>query len=204
MTPRGRRPGGEDTRAHIVEVARTEFAAHGYDRTSLRGVARAAGVDPALVHHYFDGKTDLFTAAMTLPIRPAEIVARVTAAEPGQVGASVVRTFLTMWDEPSRHERMLAVVRSAMSDEPAARMLREFLDQAVAGPIAEFYAPEGERNAVGASLTAATLTGIAIGRYLVRFEGLPDASVEELIERVGPAIQGYLGPRRPHAEADQG
>ncbi|XVX20992.1 TetR family transcriptional regulator [Actinomycetota bacterium] len=200
MTPRGRRPGGEDTRAHIVEVARSEFAANGYDRTSLRGVARAAGVDPALMHHYFDGKSELFTEAMTLPIRSGEIVARVTAAGRDQAGASVVRTFLAMWEESARHERMLAVVRSAMSDEAAARMLREFLDQAVAGPIAEFYAPEGERNELGASLTSATLTGMAIGRYLVRFEGLPDATPDELVERVGPAIQCYLLP--PTREAD--
>ncbi len=69
----GRRPGNADTRGEIIEAAKRVFAAKGYDGASLRAVAREAEVDPALVHHYFDGKASLFVAAMALPFDPRTV-----------------------------------------------------------------------------------------------------------------------------------
>src|SRR5580700_9284418 len=92
----GRRPGNADTRGEIVEAATRVFAAKGYDGTSLRAVAREAGVDPALVHHYFDGKASLFVAAMALPFDPRTV--KEHAGSPEYSGARTIEAFLSMWD----------------------------------------------------------------------------------------------------------
>jgi AcrR family transcriptional regulator len=86
MTPVGRRPGRRDTRAEIVDAARAAFAERGYDGASLRGIARDAGVDPSLVHHYFDGKAALFVAALDLPADPRAIKEQVEAATSARAG----------------------------------------------------------------------------------------------------------------------
>src|SRR6478752_1083882 len=92
---RGRRPGGPDTRTVIVDAARSSFAANGYDKSSLRGIARDAGVDPALVHHYFDGKAALFAETLSMPVDPARLVERIVAGGPEGVGRRLIETFLS-------------------------------------------------------------------------------------------------------------
>ena len=100
MSPGGRRPGKGNTREDIVRAAKDTFATQGYEGASLRAVARAAGVDAALVHHYFDGKADLFIAAMALPFDPREVhlAAESDTDSSGFSGAATVEGFLTMWD----------------------------------------------------------------------------------------------------------
>ena len=124
---RGRRPGGPDTRAAIVDAARSSFAANGYDKASLRGIARDAGVDPALVHHYFDGKAALFAETMAVPVNPSELIERVLDGDRERLGWRLVDTFLTVWEPPERRDGLVALVRSSLTSEEAARMLREFL-----------------------------------------------------------------------------
>jgi AcrR family transcriptional regulator len=192
---RGRRPAGSNTRGAIVGAARSEFAERGYDGTSLREVARRAGVDPALVHHYFGGKNALFTAAMDLPMDPREGVAAVVAAGVDGVGERMVRLFLTVWDPPTNREPMLGLLRSAVSHEDAARLLREFLLGALARPLA---AATGDDDVeLRASLVVSQLIGLAMGRYVVRIEPLVSASVDQLVARAGPVLQGYLVPKDP-------
>src|SRR4029450_7511186 len=93
----GRRPGESGPRDAILEAARREFAQHGYDRTTIRNVARGAGVDPALVHYFFGTKTELFAAAMQLPVNPAELVQTLLAGEPEGIGERLIGTFLAIW-----------------------------------------------------------------------------------------------------------
>src|SRR3954471_2726287 len=104
MTPkgRGRRPGGVDTRAAIVEAARKSFAAKGYDKASMRGIAREAGGEPALVHHYFEGQAALFGEALGGPGNPAALIERVTSGSVDRLGWRIVETFLTVWEPPER------------------------------------------------------------------------------------------------------
>src|SRR4051812_50222767 len=97
---RGRRPGGVDTRAAIVEAARKSFAAKGYDKSSMRGIAREAGVDPALVHHYFEGKAGLFAATLDVPVDPAELIARITSGDVERPGRGGRQTLPTGWGPP--------------------------------------------------------------------------------------------------------
>ncbi|TQM64414.1 TetR/AcrR family transcriptional regulator [Humibacillus xanthopallidus] len=193
---RGRRPGGPDTRAAIVDAARSSFATKGYDKSSLRGIARDAGVDPALVHHYFEGKAALFAETMAVPVNPAEVIAHVIAGDRDRLGWRLVETFLAVWEPPERREAIVALARSSMSSEEAARMLREFLGREVFGRIAASTgAPDPQLRG---ALAASQMIGLVMARYVVRVPGLAEASPADLVEHLGPVLQGYLvdGPRR--------
>ncbi len=191
--PRGRRPAGEDARGAIVSAARAEFAARGYDGTTLRGIARAAGVDARLVHHYFDGKEDVFVAALELPLSPADLVARVMDGPPDRLGERLVGVFLSTWDPLSGREVLVGLLRAAVSSPEAAKMLREFVAQNVFSRIASaVQLPDPQLRA---DLVAAQLIGVAVLRYVVQVEPLASASVESLAALLGPTVQRYLaGP----------
>jgi AcrR family transcriptional regulator len=126
----GRRPGNADTRGEIVEAAKRVFASKGYDGTSLRGVAREAGVDPALVHHYFDGKASLFVAAMALPFDPRQVKEHAAGTE--HSGARTIEGFLTMWDRAEGTGSSFASCLSAMAaSSNVADAMREFINDRV-------------------------------------------------------------------------
>lgn len=197
MSPRGRRPGGADTKAGIVTAARVEFAESGYDATSLRAIARRAGVDPALVHHYFDGKPELFAAVMDVPVDPVVLVDRVLAGPREQVGEALVRTFLDVWDSPEGRPRFQALIRSAVSHEQATRMLREFLTREIFGRVTSSLAGDGaatEALELRAGLAASQMIGVAMMRYVVEFPAVVAASHDELVAWLGPTLQRYLLP----------
>ncbi|WP_029212740.1 TetR family transcriptional regulator [Arsenicicoccus bolidensis] len=190
MSPRGRRPAGEDARAQIVEAARAELAAKGYDGTSLRGVARAAGVDPALVHHYFDGKAAVFAAAMEVPVDPRVVVDGILEAPDDRLGESLVRGFLHVWDTPAGRERIAALLRSAATHDDPMTLLRQFLLHEVFGRVAGRVGPQDlERRA---ALVATQMIGLAFARYVAGLPGVADAEPDELVAAVGPVIQRYL------------
>jgi AcrR family transcriptional regulator len=194
MSPRGRRPGGEDTRTTILDAARAEFAEQGYDATSLRGIARRACVDPALVHHYFEGKAALFAEVMDLPVDPAVLIERVLAGPRERVGAALVETFLDVWDSPGGRQRFQAVVRSASSHDEAARMLREFLTREIFGRIAHALLDDGSDADLRAGLAAGQMLGVAMMRYVIDFPAVAKAERQDLVALLGPAIQRYLAP----------
>ena len=186
----GRRPGESDTREAILTAARNGFAELGYDRATIRGVAATAGVDPALVIHYFGSKEALFGAALELPVRPAEIFARGAAAGPDQLGATIVRTFLEAWEPPETRVRLMAMLRSAMTNDAAMAMIRDLLVREVFGPITQALGvPDAQLRA---TLVGSQFVGLAIMRYIARLEPLASASVDELVAAVGPTVQRYL------------
>jgi AcrR family transcriptional regulator len=188
---RGRRPAGEDTRGAILAAARNEFAENGYDGTTIRGIARAAGVDPRLVHHYFpDGKEDVFITALQFPVRPQVIVDAVIGPGPEGVGERLVRTFLGIWDTPEGRPRILAVLSAALVTDAGARMLRQFVARELLGRIAEGL--EVDRPELRATLAASHLVGLAVLRVAIQVEPLASADVDELVEFVAPTIQRYL------------
>ena len=137
----GRRGGDSGTREAILAAARTRFGDYGYDGATIRGIAADAGVDAALVHHFFGTKERLFAAAMRLPVLPSELVAAALAAgaeEPGQsLGEHMLRTVLGAWDVAEMRATFLGLLRSAMTSDQAAGMLREFATETILGRIAE-------------------------------------------------------------------
>ncbi len=186
----GRRPGGPDTRGEIVEAARVTFAEKGFDGTSLRGVARAAGVDAALVHHYFDSKETLFVAAMQLPVDPRMIAAQLWEGPIDEVGERLVRMFLTVWDAPQSTGSLQALLRSAVGSENIARLIRGAFGRLIFGPVAQLLDTDDAELRV--SLVASQLVGLAMARYVLEIEPLNTASIDEVVERIAPTIQRYL------------
>lgn len=190
MARTGRRPGASGTREAILDAARASFADRGYAATSVRSVAAVAGVDGALVHHYFGTKHGLFAAAMALPLDPAAAVPALL--EPGieGLGERIVRFFLDVWDQPAPRARIQAVLRSALTEEAAADLLREFVTTQVLGPVAAGLGkPDAELRA---SLVGTQLVGLGLLRYLVRVEPLASADTETVVAAVAPTIQRYL------------
>jgi AcrR family transcriptional regulator len=186
----GRRPGGADTRQDILDAARTEFAAHGYESTSMRAVARAAEVNSALVHHYFGTKDQLFLAALDFPFQPRELAAQVLAWDRDRVGERLIRFALGMLEDPAGRERVLAVLRAAATNEQMARLLRGFIEREVVAPIAAALdVPQPELRA---ELTMTQVVGLIMGRYVIGVEPLASVPAEELVPLLAPTLQRYL------------
>jgi AcrR family transcriptional regulator len=190
MARTGRRPGASGTKEAILDAARRAFAEHGYQRATVRGVAELAGVDPALVHHYFGTKQALFVAAVRLPVNPVEQLSAVLADDPERVGERMIGVFLSVWDHSANNSPMLALVRSAMGDEQAAAMLREFITEEVLGRIAEELGSPDAR--LRATLAGSQLIGLMMARYIIRVEPLASAPAAQLAAAVGPTLQRYL------------
>lgn len=186
----GRRPGESSARADILEAARAAFAEHGYDRATIRDIAARASVDPALVMHYFGSKEALFTEALELPIRPSEVLARGMAAGRDQLGSTIVRTFLESWDAPETRVRLMAMLRSALTNEAAMGMIRDFLVREVFSPVTEALGVSDAQ--FRATLVGSQLVGLSVLRYIGRIEPLASASVDDLVAAVGPTVQRYL------------
>jgi AcrR family transcriptional regulator len=193
LVRRGRRKSSDavgGARAEIVSAASAEFADKGYDATSLRAVARRAGVDAALVHHYFADKADLFAATVNVPIRPDLLVAEILRGPRDAIGVTIVRTIVTQLDNRPARDAALGLVRTALGHEFAARMLRQFMMREVLGRIAaELDAPDAELRA---SLAASQIVGLIIARYGIRLGALADATPDEVVARVGPIVQWHL------------
>ena len=197
-TRRGRRPGGEDTRARIVDAARSAFGERGYEGASIRDVATRAGVDPALVHHYFGTKQRLFVAAMEFPVDVATVVPRLLAEGEDGVGERFVRFVVEQWDRPDVHPTLLGVVRSAATDPVAAGMLRSLLTD---GPLRALAGAIHQADAdARVALAGSQLVGLAMARYIVRLEPLASMTSAEGAADVGPVGERYLYGRREVAE----
>jgi AcrR family transcriptional regulator len=185
----GRRPGAGGTREKILAAARTHFGKAGYDGGTVRGIAAAAGVDPALVLHYFGSKEGVFRAAMDFPIDPAEFIPRLLAPGLDGLGERLARFFLDTWDSPAG-QPLLGLIRSVVGSEDAAALLREFVSREVLGRLAK--ALEVDQPQLRASLAGSSLIGLAMLRYVVKIEPLASAPSEQVAAWVGPAIQRYL------------
>lgn len=185
----GRRAGSTDTREAILQAAVRVFHELGYSGATMRAIGAAAGVDPALIHHYFDNKRRLFVAAMQLPADPQQIVGILNAGDRSTLGVTLVRLFFRIW-ESSDASPFIALVRSAMTHDDAARMLRDLVTEEIIGPVAG--ALDLDNSRLRANLVGAHMVGLVIMRYIIRLEPLASADSEELVEAVGPTVQRYF------------
>lgn len=192
MSPVGRRPGNPDTRSQILDAAREVFGEAGYDRATMREIAGRAGVDPALIHHYFDNKDTLYAASISLPYSPAAAVSEVFAGvDETAVGKALARRFFELWEEPTTRTALTGILRSALSgEEQAVVAFREYIARAVKTTIAG-YIPHDDAELRALSI-AGQLVGLAIIRFVVKVEPVASTPTEELVELVGPHIQSYL------------
>jgi AcrR family transcriptional regulator len=190
----GRRPGTPTTREAVLTSARATFASAGFAGTTIRAIAADAGVDPALVHHYFGSKRGLFLAAVNVSIDLGAVVESVLAGPRGSVGSRIARTVLGLWDSESG-AALVAALRSAIGDPGTARPFREFVVSEVIGRVlSAIECPPAEADLRG-SLMASQILGVITGRHVLALEPLASQSVEELVPPLGATLQHYLtGP----------
>jgi AcrR family transcriptional regulator len=193
-TPRGRRPGSPDTRAAILDAARARFAQRGFRATTIRAVAGDAGVDAALVHHYFGTKDDLFLAAMQLPVDPRQLLAPVLGGGVEGAAERFLGVFLSVWDDPELQPALLAVARGVM--EPGGgRLLSEGFLPVVVRPIAEALGVDRPEDRM--PLVASQMMGLILVRYVLRIEPLASMPAERVVATYAPTIQRYLADPLP-------
>jgi AcrR family transcriptional regulator len=186
---RGRRPGAPDTRAAVLAAARAAFAAKGFGGTTIRAVASDAGVDPALVHHYFGTKDDLFLAAMELPVDPREVIGEVIAGPVEEAAERFLRAFLSVWDDPDVQPALLAVARGVM-DPSAHRLLSEGFLPVVIQPVGVALGIDRPEHRM--ALVASQVMGLILVRYVMRVEPVASLTSEQVVATYAPTIQRYL------------
>ncbi|WP_229072889.1 TetR family transcriptional regulator [Actinoplanes sp. DH11] len=191
MRRTGRRPGNPDTREAILGAARAAFAEKGFDGASIRGIAAGAGVDPALVHHYFGTKDKLFLASMNAPMNPLELIAEAAAGERTEIGERFVRLFLEIWDGPAGAAGV-ALLRSVAGNEWTTRLFREFILTQILRRAVPRLGLDPAEGALRVTFAASQMVGMAMARYVVKVEPLASAPPEVVVAAIGPAVQRYL------------
>jgi AcrR family transcriptional regulator len=177
------------TRAAILTAARERFAADGYEKATIRAIARDAKIDPSMVMRYYGSKADLFAAAVSidpglpgLPLEPRE-----------EIGRTLVRHFLTLWED---NGELTALMRVGATDPAAAERMQTVLrDQLI--PLAGRVGPGPDQAATRAALVASTVLGLALTRYVLRFPASVALSLDEIVDWLGPTVQRYLTAATP-------
>lgn len=185
--PGGRRAGDSGTRDAILDAATTLFSQRGYDGASLRAIAAAAGVDPALIRHFFGDKETLFAAVVADRTTIMQRLAGSLAGDQRDIGLRVTGIYLRLWEEPQTRRVLLAITRSATTSERAARMLTE----ALGGKIRATAGEEAERIR-RITFAGSHLFGLAVARHIIKQPSVAEMDLDQLIAQIAPTIQRYL------------
>ncbi|MEV6390907.1 TetR family transcriptional regulator [Nocardia xishanensis] len=186
----GRRPGRSGAREAILAAARARFAEAGFDKTSIRAVAADAGVDPALVHHYFGNKQQLFAAVVEFPVDPEATIRILERAPLEDLGSTMLATVVGVWDSPAG-PGIVAVVRSVLTGgEPA--LARTFLLEVVLERVRQRIATPEDDGRARIALTASQMIGVLVARKIVGVEPMASMPIQDLVAAVGPTLQRYL------------
>ena len=189
----GRRPGTTRTRAAILDAARRQFGAAGYDRTSLRTVAALAGVDQALIVHFFGSKMGLFLEVVDLPMDPEAVIPALLNGPRAEIGDRVAIFLVSVLENEQGRATITSLVRAATSEPEAARLVRDRLTHELWGPLARRLDVEDAELRV--SLVGSQMIGLVLARYVVGVEPLASLTAEQVIALIAPTLQRYLvGP----------
>ena len=186
--PGGRRAGDSGTRDAILDAATKLFSQRGYQGSSLRAIAAAAGVDPALIRHFFGGKDTLFATVVADRTTIMERLAGSLAGDQRTAGLRVTRTYLRLWEEPQTRPVLLAIARSATTSERAAQMLTE----ALGGKIRATAGQQDTERIQRIALAGSHLFGLAVARHIIKQPSVAEMDLDQLIAQVAPTIQRYL------------
>jgi AcrR family transcriptional regulator len=178
-------PRSARTRRAILGAARATFAARGYERTTIRAVAAQAGVDASMVMRYFGSKAGLFAAAVTMDLQAPDL----RSVPVGRQGELLVRHFISRWEDPVRDDELIVLLRTAVTSETVAEQLQTVLSELITDPIA---ALGDDQAAERGTLIAAQLLGLALCRYILRFEPLASLPTDDVVSAVAPSVQRYL------------
>ena len=183
----GRRPGKPETRAHILEVARDAFIADGYPKTSVRSIARRAGVDQALIHRYFGSKKGLLLAVASIAFDPTEVIAKVAQGGPDGIGMRLAATAMTVWESPAGR-RLAETLRS----NPGLILpLAAYIGGSLEATRTHLSFAPGDSD-LRISIVQAQMAGMLLGRYVARIEPLASTPGDVLARAMAPMLQHVL------------
>ena len=185
----GRRPGATDTREQIAAAAQSLFAELGYERTTFRRIAADAGVDPALVVHFYGSKEDLFRKVMELPEAISDALVRVAEVPDEEKGRRFAELIVAALENPATRPVVLGRIRSASSHPEAAALVRETVTRDLSRLTNAITDDRPETRAV---LIGAHVVGLALARYIVRVEPLASLPAPEVVDLIAPTFQRYL------------
>jgi AcrR family transcriptional regulator len=186
----GRPPGTSDTRERILESARELFARNGFDKTSIRAVAAAAGVDPALVHHYFGTKHKLFTSAIHIPIDPMVVLGPLRETPVEELGLKLPSVVLPLWDS-ELGTALIAELRSMLAGTDIG-FIRTFMREVIVVEVAARVDDPPGTGIIRAEFVASQMAGVLMARYLLELEPFASLPAERVAETIAPNLQRYL------------
>lgn len=187
--------GTDDVRDAVLDAARAAFHARGYVRTSVKGVAAAAGVAPEVVNRYWNSKESLFAAAMQLPFDPASAVPRLVAPGLDGMGERLTRATLDLLADEETRNDFIALFQAGASATKAARGMQDFIERSIVDRLVRVVGVPDARLRV--NLIISYLMGIGTARYVIRLEPLASMPEEDVIKLVAPTIQNWLDPMKP-------
>ena len=192
MSPKrpGRPPGPSDTRDRILTSARELFARNGIDKTSIRAIASAAGVDAALVHHYFGTKQQLFVAAIRIPIDPMQVIGPMRETPIDELGLKLPSLLLPLWDS-EMGSGLIATLRSLLAGSEVG-LVRSFLQEVVAVEVGTRVDDPPGSGRIRVQFVASQLVGVVMARYILELEPFKSLPVEQIAETIAPNLQHYL------------
>ncbi|AOT62126.1 MULTISPECIES: TetR/AcrR family transcriptional regulator [Streptomyces] len=177
------------TRAAILAAARERFAADGYERATIRAIARDAGIDPSMVMRYYGNKEGLFTAASEIDLR----LPRLGALPAQHVGAALVGHFLDRWEAD---DVLTAVLRGGITNPAGAERMHAIFREQL-GPLVLGLCPDPAEAPRRAALVASQILGMALVRYVVKLPPAADLTRDEVVAWLAPTVQRYLTAERP-------
>ncbi|WP_020521256.1 TetR/AcrR family transcriptional regulator [Catelliglobosispora koreensis] len=188
---KGRRRGSPDTRESILDAARRLFSEKGFDATTVRAIAAEAKVDPAMIHHYYGTKDQLFAETIQFPIDPNVLISQIIAGGPDTAGERLVGAFIRVWDSPVGAAGV-ALIRSAMSHEWTTRLLREFFTTQILRRVSAELQLDPKDAQLRVNLVATQMAGLAVMRYIIKIEPLASLPPEQVVAAIGPNVQRYI------------
>lgn len=191
----GRPPGQSDTRDRILASARELFARNGIDKTSIRAIAAAADVDPALVHHYFGTKTQLFAAAIHIPIDPMQVIGPLQQVPVEEIGRTLPSVLLPLWDS-EMGKGFIATLRSIIAGNDIS-LVRSFLQEVIVKEVGSRVDDPPGSGRVRVQFVASQLVGVVMARYILELEPFKSLPVEQIAETIAPNLQRYLTGELP-------
>lgn len=192
---RGRPPGNSDTREHILANARELFARNGIDKTSIRAIAAAAGVDSALVHHYFGTKQQLFVAAIDIPVDPTAVLGPIRAAPVEQLGLLIPSLLLPLWDS-ELGAGLVATVRSLLAGSDVS-LIRSFFQEVITAEVAPRVDTPPGTGRLRVQFVVSQLVGVVMARYIIGLEPFASLPAGQVAETIAPTLQRYLTGELP-------
>ncbi|MDQ0990946.1 TetR family transcriptional regulator [Streptomyces sp. V3I7] len=177
------------TRSAILTAARERFASDGYERATIRAIAKDAGIDPSMVMRYYGSKEGLFAAAVAVDLRMPDL----TALPREEIGRALVSHFLDLWED---NGELTAVLRVGVTHQAGAERVQSiFRDQLL--PVVRQACPDPEQVPARAVLCAAQLLGLALSRYVLRLPSAVALSREEIVAWLAPTVQRYVTAPHP-------